>query len=128
MRAFETAHYKDANAWPAGPQRRSLFKRYFATLFVAVVVPLILAAASETWFGYRDQRAHLNGLLQSETRSAAGRIQAFIDEICDQTGWVVQFPWSEGQDDQHKIDAQRLLEQVPAIISIRLVDQTGAER
>src|SRR5262249_3604682 len=86
------------------------------------------AAASETWFGYRDQRVHLNDLLQAETRSAAGRIQAFIDEICDQIGWVVQFPWAEGQDDRHKIDAERLLEQVPAIISVRLVDQSGTAR
>ncbi len=128
MRALETAHHKHAIAWPAVPHRRSLFKRYFATLFVAVVIPLILAAGSETWFGIRDQRIHLNELLQAETRSAAGRIQAFIDEICDQTGWVVQFPLDEGADDQHKIDALRLLEQVPAIISIRLIDQTGTER
>jgi adenylate cyclase len=119
---------KKAVASSAAPQRRSLFKRYFATLFVAVVIPLILAAASETWFGYRDQRIHLSDLLQAETRSAVGRIQAFIDEICDQTGWVVQFPWAEGHDDQHKIDAQRLLEQVPAIISVKLIDQYGIER
>jgi len=107
---------------------RSLFKKYFATLFVAVVAPLILAAVSETWFGYRDQRVHLNNLLQAETRSAAGRIQAFTDEICDQMGWVVQFPWNEGDDERHKVDAQRLLEQVPAIISVKLLDQTGTER
>ena len=37
--------------------RRSLFVKYFVTLFVAVVVPLMLGAASEAWFGYRDQRA-----------------------------------------------------------------------
>src|SRR5262249_49514219 len=85
-------------------------------------------AASETWFGYRDQRVHLNNLLQAETRSAAGRIEAFIDEIRDQIGWVVQLPWDERQDNGHKIDAQRLLEQVPAIISVRLIDQTGTER
>jgi adenylate cyclase len=69
--------------WPANrnastastvrPLRRSLFTEYFATLFVAVVVPLILAAVSETWFGYRDQRVHLNRLLQAETQSEIGR-------------------------------------------------------
>jgi len=128
MGTFEIPHHKNPIARPAAPYRSSLFKRYFATLFVAVVVPLILAAASETWFGYRDQRNHLDNLLQAETRSAAGRIRAFIDAICDQTGWVVQFPWQDGQDDRHKIDAQRLLEQVPAIISVRLIDQAGTER
>ena len=113
---------------PAIRPRRSLFVKYFVTLFVAVVVPLILAAMSEAWFGYRDQRLHLNELLQAEARSAADRIQTFIDGIRDQLGWVVQFPWTEGEDERHKIDAQRLLQQVPAIVSITLIDQTGTER
>jgi adenylate cyclase len=121
-------HYAYRNTGPATRPRRSLFFKYFVTLFVAVVVPLILGAISEAWFGYRDQRLHLNELLQAESRSAADRIQTFIDGIRDQLGWVVQFPWTEGGDDRHKIDAQRLLQQVPAIVSITLVDQTGTER
>ena len=40
--------------------RRSLFLKYFFTLFIAVVVPLILGGASEAWFGYRAQRLLLN--------------------------------------------------------------------
>src|ERR1700751_3145275 len=97
--------------------RRSLFLKYFFTLFVAVVAPLVLGAVSEAWFGYRDQRLHLNELLQAEARSAADRIQTFVDEIRDQIGWVLQFPWTEGEDDPHKLDAERLLQQVPAIVS-----------
>jgi adenylate cyclase len=113
---------------PVTRPRRPLFFKYFVTLFVAVVVPLILGAASEAWFGYRDQRLHLNEILQVEGRSAADRIQTFIDGIRDQLGWVVQFPWSQGEDDRRRIDALRLLQQVPAIVSIALVDQTGTER
>jgi adenylate cyclase len=113
---------------PVTRPRRPLFFKYFVTLFVAVVVPLLLGAASQAWFGYRDQRLHLNEILQVEGRSAAGRIQTFIDGIRDQLGWVVQFPWTEGGDERHKIDAQRLLQQVPAIVSITLIDQTGTER
>jgi class 3 adenylate cyclase len=108
--------------------RRSLFFKYFVTLFVAVVMPLMLGAASEAWFGYRDQRLHLNEVLQAESRSAAERIQDYIDGIRDQLGLAVQFPWIEGQDDRHRIDALRLLQQMPAIVSIALVDQTGTER
>ena len=108
--------------------RRSLFLKYFVTLFVAVVVPLTLGAISEAWFGYRDQRLHLNEVLQVESRSAADRIQTFIDGIRDQLGWVVQFPWTDSEEDRHRIDALRLLQQVPAIVSIALVDQTGTER
>ena len=108
--------------------RRSLFFKYFVTLFVAVVVPLMLGAASEAWFGYRDQRLHLNEVLQAESRSAAERIQDYIDGIRDQLGLAVQFPWIQGDDDRHRIDALRLLQQMPAIVSIALVDQTGTER
>ena len=108
--------------------RRSLFFKYFVTLFVAVAVPLVLGAASEAWFGYRDQRVHLNEVLQVESRSAADRMQTYIDGMRDQLGLAVQFPWIEGQDDRHRIDALRLLQQIPAIVSIALVDQSGTER
>jgi class 3 adenylate cyclase len=114
--------------FPATRPRRSLFLKYFVTLFVAAVVPLVLGAISEAWFGYRDQRLHLNEVLQVESRSAANRIETFLDGIRDQLGWAVQFPWTEGEGDRHKIDALRLLQQVPAIVSITLVDQTGTER
>src|SRR5215470_1638044 len=120
--------YPDRTTLPAIRPRRSLFLKYFVALFGAVVLPLLLGAACETWFDYRDQRFHLNELLHAEARSAADRIQTFIDGIRDQIGWVVQFPWTEGEDERHKIDAERLLQQVPAIVSITLVDQTGTER
>ena len=100
------------------PRRRSLFVKYFVTLSVAVVVPLLLGAASETWFGYRAQHAALNDLLQSESRSAAARIQTFVDGIRDQLSWAVQLPWIASEDERHRIDALRLLRQVPAISSI----------
>jgi adenylate cyclase len=108
--------------------RRSLFIKYFITLFIAVVVPLIFGAVSEAWFSYRDQRLRLSEVLQAEAHSAAGKIEAFTDGIHDQLGWAVQFPWTQDEDDQHRIDALRLLQQVPAIVSITLVDQTGIER
>jgi adenylate cyclase len=108
--------------------RRSLFIKYFLTLFIAVVIPLIIGAVGEAWLGYRDQRLHLREVLRLESRQAAERIQAFTDELRDQLGWVVQFPWREGDDNRHRVDALRLLHQVPAIVSVTLVDETGTER
>ncbi|WP_065756901.1 cache domain-containing protein [Bradyrhizobium paxllaeri] len=108
--------------------RRSLFVKYFTTLFVAVVVPLLLGSATEAWFAFRDNRFDLDELLRVEARSAADRIQAFTDGIRDQLGWVVQFPWTQGEDDRRRIDGLRLLQQVPAIVSLSLVDPTGTER
>lgn len=108
--------------------RRSLGFKYLVTLFTAVVLPLTMGAAGEAWFGYRDQSRHTSDVLQLQSRSAAERIDAFADEISDQLGWAVQFPWSDGSEGTHKMDALRLLQQVPAILSLVLVDQNGIER
>ncbi|MFO1120036.1 MAG: adenylate/guanylate cyclase domain-containing protein [Rhodospirillales bacterium] len=106
----------------------SLFGKYFLVLFAAVVVPLLAAGASEGWLGYRDQRAHLDALLRAEARLAAAKIQSFVDGIRDQLAWAVQLPWTEGPDERHQTDALRLLRQVPAVVSLTLVDGAGRER
>jgi adenylate cyclase len=117
-----------SDIFPVTRPRRSLFFKYFITLFVAVVVPLMLGAATETWFAFRDNRLYLNEILRVEARSAADRIQAFTDGIRDQLGWVVQFPWTAGEDDRRRIDGLRLLQQVPAIVSLSMIDPNGVER
>ena len=117
-----------ASPAPRPKPRRSLFLKYFVTLFVAVVLPLLIGAAGETWFGYRDQRDTLGNLLRAESRAAADRIRTFIVGIRDQLGWVVQLPWADGDDERHRIDALRLLRQVPAISSLTLIDERGTER
>ena len=114
---------------PKGRSRwRSLFAKYFVTLLLAVVVPLLLGAANEAWFGYRGQRTALDKLLEVESRSAADNIQSFINGIRDQIGWVVQLPWTDGDEESHLVDALRLLRQVPAISSVTLVDDADRER
>jgi class 3 adenylate cyclase len=105
-----------------------LFQKYFVVLFLAVVVPLAANGVSEAWFGYRDQRVRLDQLLGVEARSAASKIQGFLDGITGQLGWLVQLPWSDQPDEQRRIDALRLLRQVPAIVSLTLIDGTGRER
>ena len=105
-----------------------LVRKYFLALFAAVVVPLLVAGGSEAWFGYHDQRARLNDLLEAEARSAAAKIGNFMDGIRDQLGWTVQLPWSDAVDERRRLDALRLLRQVPAVRSLSLVDAAGRER
>ena len=116
-----------ATAPPAAP-RTSLFKKYFLALFAAVVMPLLAAGGIEAWFGYHDQRARLNDLLGAEARLAAAKIQDFIEGIRDQLRWTVQLPWSDGADERRRLDALRLLRQVPAVVSLSLIDAVGRER
>ncbi len=107
---------------------RGLFQKYFLVLFLAVVVPLAANGISEAWLGYRDQRARLDQLLGVEAGSAASKIQGFLDGITNQLGWLVQLPWGEEPDERRRIDAPRLLRQVPAIVGLTLVDGAGRER
>ncbi|MBB3020766.1 class 3 adenylate cyclase [Microvirga lupini] len=105
-----------------------LFQKYFLVLFLAVVMPLTTNGLSEAWFGYRDQRTRLEQLLGVEARSAGAKIQGFVDGITDQLGWLVQLPWTGEPDERRRIDALRLLRQVPAIVSLTLIDGNGRER
>ena len=108
--------------------RRPLFQKYFAALFIAVVVPLLANGASEAWFGYHDQRKTLSRQLHTEARSAAGKIQGFLDDITDQLQWTVQLPWRDGMEERHRFDVLRLMRQVPAVVEVTLVDGNGVER
>jgi adenylate cyclase len=107
---------------------RGLFQKYFLVLFLAVVIPLATNGVSEAWLGYRDQRTRLEKLLGVEAGSAGAKIQGFLDGITNQLGWLVQLPWTGEPDERRRIDALRLLRQVPAIVSLTLIDGNGRER
>lgn len=113
---------------PSERPRRPLFQKYFAALFLAVLVALLANAASEAWFGYRDQRVVLQQRLRAEARTAAGKIRGFLDDVTHQLQWTVLLPWRDGGDDTHRFDVLRLLHQVPAVLDVTLVDGSGKER
>src|SRR5262249_29542621 len=108
--------------------RRPLFQKYFAALFIAVAIPLLVNGASEAWFGYQDQRVMLGQRLHAEAGSGASQKQAFLDDIADQLRWTVQLPWRDGSDDRHRFDVLRLMRQLPAVVEVMLVDGGGRER
>jgi adenylate cyclase len=108
--------------------RRSLFQKYFVSLFLVATVPLLANGVTDAWFGYRDQRDTLNELLRLEAITAAGRIQGFLDGINKDLSWSLQRDWTGASGDEHWLDVARVLRQATAIISISLVDETGVER
>ncbi|MEH3148666.1 MAG: HAMP domain-containing protein [Methylobacterium frigidaeris] len=108
--------------------RRSLFAKYFVVVFTAVALPLFANGGLEAWLSYRDRRDQLHALLGLEARAAALRIQGFIDTIREQLGWMVQLPWTPAAEDRQRLDALRLLRQVPAVVQLTLIDGDGRER
>jgi class 3 adenylate cyclase len=109
--------------------RRSLFRKYFLVLFAAVVLPIAANGISNTWFSYVDQRAILSALLRSEATSAADKIESFLDGINVPLGSTIpQDGSTEASVKQLRLLVVRAMHQVPGILSISLVDGTGAER
>jgi adenylate cyclase len=107
---------------------RSLFQKYLLVLFMAVAIPLAINAVIEAWFGYRDERARLNQLLDVQATSAAAEIHDFINGITNDLGWLVHLPWTDEPDERRRTDVLRLFRQAPAIVSLTLLDHRSLER
>ncbi|WP_192177982.1 adenylate/guanylate cyclase domain-containing protein [Mesorhizobium amorphae] len=109
--------------------RRSLFQKYFLVLFAAAIFPMAAGGISNTWFSYVDQRAILSALLRSEATSAADKIESFLDGIKVPLGSAIPQGGSTKASVNHlRLLVVRAMHQVPGILSISLVDGTGAER
>jgi signal transduction histidine kinase len=114
---------------PAQPRPRGRLFRKYVALFVAVVsVALIANGVFEIWFSYREHQEALVRIQREQAESAAAKIAQFVSEIKNQLGWTTQLPWSSATMDQRRIDALRLLRQVPAITELEQLDPTGHEQ
>ncbi len=105
-----------------------LFRKYGLLLAGLVVSALMASGAIGAWFAYREGREAQSRLLLQEAESAAGRIQQFVAEIATEIGWTTQLPWPAQSVEQRRVDALRLLRQVPAIIELRIADPSGREQ
>ena len=112
----------------AVPVRRSLFRKYFLVLFTAVIFPMAAGGISDAWFSYRDQRTMLSALLRAETRSAADKIESFLDGIKDQLRWTIRQTRVADTKAQLRLGMLRAMRQAPAIVGISVVDRAGVER
>src|SRR5262249_59415917 len=110
------------------PARGRLFRKYVA-LFVAVVTVALLAnGLIEIWFSYRELRTDLALLQRAQAEAAAEKISEFVREIVGQLGWMAQLPWSDSSIQEWRVDAVRLLRQVPAITELSQLDGEGREQ
>jgi signal transduction histidine kinase len=114
---------------PAPPRVRGRLFRKYVALFVAVVsVALIANGLFEIWFSYREHQEALVRIQREQAESAAAKIAQFVGEIRNQLGWTTQLPWSSATMEQRRVDALRLLRQVPAITELEQIDPTGHEQ
>jgi hypothetical protein len=68
--------------------RGSLFRKY-ALYFVALVsTALVVSAAVAVYFTYQESKAALLVLQREKAAAAASRIEAYVQEIEHQLGWM----------------------------------------
>ena len=114
---------------PSRPLARGrLFLKYVALVVSVVCVALLANGLVGIWFSYRDQKASLVGIQGEKAALAAVQIGQFVKEIEGQLGWMTQSPLLGLTPDERRIDALRLLRQVPAITELALADETGREQ
>lgn len=106
----------------------SLFGKYLAAFGAVVAIPLVGYGSLATWIADRDHRASQAALLNAEATQAALHISHFMREIQGQLNWSTDLSWAAAGIDQRRLDALRLLKQVPAITDLILLDGEARER
>ncbi|MFM9972434.1 MAG: sensor histidine kinase [Burkholderiales bacterium] len=108
--------------------RGSLFRKY-VLYFVALVSGAVLASGLVgIYFTYQENKVALLNLQKEKAAAAASRIEAYVQEIEHQLGWMRLPQVGSTTADQRRIDFLRLLRQVPAITEVAMLDFTGQEK
>jgi signal transduction histidine kinase len=110
-------------------RRVGLFPKYAAALMGLVGGALILSGLIEMALNYRATVEATAELQRSEVRTAAIRIEQYLEGIREQVGDVSSLPWDTGLlgATDRREEFHRLLKLVPAIAELRHVDSQGEE-
>ncbi len=106
--------------------RGGLFAKYVTALVGLVVFVLAVNGATETWIGYRATRTTLTDAMGEKAEATARRIEQSIADLERQISWVTRA--SAVTTDQHRADYAQLLNQVPGISQLFLLDGYGREQ
>ncbi|HZR71440.1 adenylate/guanylate cyclase domain-containing protein [Bradyrhizobium sp.] len=109
-------------SWLSG----GLFAKYVAALVGLVVFVLAVNGATEAWINYRATRAAHIDVMGERAEATAGRIEQSIAELERQISWVTRASVVKLED--HRADYAQLLNQVPAIHQLTLLDGYGREK
>jgi signal transduction histidine kinase/CheY-like chemotaxis protein len=110
--------------------RGSLLRRYVLTLGGLLCGALLISACVNLAFSYRETRLLVDELQREKARSAAARIEQFLQNIEIQARTAL----SPGQaltgpaPDRRQIDLLRLIRSLPAVSDASWIDSTGMER
>jgi len=106
--------------------REGLFAKYVTALVGLVVFVLAVNGAMETWISYRATKSTLTDAMGEKAEATAKRIEQSIADLERQISWVTRA--SAVTIDQHRADYAQLLNQVPGISQLSLLDGYGREQ
>jgi signal transduction histidine kinase/DNA-binding NarL/FixJ family response regulator len=105
-----------------------LLWKYLVTMAGIVSATSLAIGLTAIWISYHHHRDALIQIQREQTDAAAAKIGQFVKEIERQVGWLVQVPWAATTLEERRIDAIRLLRQVPAITELTVLDDLGREQ
>jgi class 3 adenylate cyclase/HAMP domain-containing protein len=106
--------------------REGLFAKYVTALVGLVVFVLAVNGVMETWISYRATKTTLTDAMGEKAEATARRVEQSIAELERQISWVTRA--SAVTLDQHRADYAQLLNQVPAVYQLSLLDGYGREQ
>src|ERR1700722_13229143 len=107
-------------------RREGLFAKYVISLVGLVVFVLAVNGAIETWISYRGIKSTLTDGMGEKAEATARRIEQSVSDLERQISWVTRA--SSVTIDQHRADYAQLLNQVPAVSQLTLLDGYGREQ
>jgi signal transduction histidine kinase len=108
--------------------RGSLFRKYVVYFVLLVSTALIASGLVGLYFTYHENKAALLNLQHEKAAAAASRIEAYVQEIEHQLGWMRLPQVGPVTVEQRRIEYLKLLRQVPAIRDVSLLDTSGREQ
>ena len=106
--------------------REGLFAKYVISLVGLVVFVLAVNGAIETWISYRATKTTLTDAMGEKAEATARRIEQSVAELERQISWVTRA--SADTLEKHRADYAQLLNQVPAVSQLSLLDGDGREQ
>jgi class 3 adenylate cyclase/HAMP domain-containing protein len=105
--------------------RKGLFAKYVTALVGLVVFVLAVNGATEAWINYRATKTAVTDAIGERAEATARRIEQAIAELERQISWVTR---ASARPEDHRADYTQLLNQVPAVTQLSLLDGYGREQ
>ena len=108
--------------------RGSLLRKYVVYFVALVSAALIVSGLVGLYFTYQENKSALLNLQREKAAAAASRIEAYVQEIERQLGWMRLPQVGPTTPEQRRIEYLKLLRLVPAITDVVLLDANGREQ